>query len=107
MTIASNGLPLFECLGLPGYAVTKFGDVYRYHNGGWEKRKLQKDKDGYLELTIRGVHYKVHRLIYEAIIGKIPSSLEVDHINRDRADNDISNIRLCSHKEQWGLKHSS
>lgn len=47
----------------------------------------------------RGKHLKVHQLVALAFIGPQPtSSHTVDHINRDRSDNRIGNLR-------WASKH--
>ncbi len=43
-------------------------------------------------------HY-VHRLVAEAFIGPIPSDMVVDHVNHDKTDNRLENLRLVSRKE--------
>ena len=50
------------------------------------------DKDGYLIIKIKGKQYKAHRLVYAYFHGKFPE-LEIDHINRQRTDNRIENLR--------------
>lgn len=37
-----------------------------------------------------------HRLVYEYFNGKIPQGMEIDHINGDRSDNRIENLRLVT-----------
>ena len=51
------------------------------------------DKD-YKACTLDGVNYRIHRLKYEAFVGEIPEGLIVDHINRNRLDNRLENLRL-------------
>ena len=41
----------------------------------------------------------VHRLVYETFVGEIPSGFEIDHINRNRLDNRLENLRVVTHKE--------
>ena len=50
------------------------------------------DKDGYLIIKIKGKQYKAHRLVYAYFNGRFPT-MEIDHINRDRLDNRIENLR--------------
>lgn len=41
----------------------------------------------------------VHRLVFEMFVGPISDDLEIDHINGDRSDNRLSNLRVVSHSE--------
>lgn len=40
--------------------------------------------------------YLEHRLVWEFHNGPIPSGMEIDHINRDRSDNRLENLRVVS-----------
>lgn len=53
------------------------------------------DKDGYLIIKISSRQYKAHRLAWFLYYGEFPQ-MEIDHINRDRADNRIANLRLST-----------
>jgi hypothetical protein len=57
--------------------------------------------DGYVQVKLNCVQYKKHRII---AIHFIPNDLpliktEVDHINHDKTDYHLSNLRWVSHKE--------
>ena len=54
-------------------------------------------KNGYIQTKIKGKHLLVHRLIYIYHHGEIEH--QVDHINNDRTDNRIENLRDVTHKE--------
>jgi len=56
-------------------------------------------KDGYRQLMISGRLYQEHRLAWLFVYGALPPSRMMDHINRDRSDNRISNLRLCTESQ--------
>jgi hypothetical protein len=53
-----------------------------------------RHSNGYTEIKVDGVIYMAHRLVWLFVHGYIPPR-EVDHINRVRDDNKISNLRLA------------
>lgn len=59
--------------------------------------------DGYQRvcLCIKGKkkHFRVATLVFEAFNGPIPESKELDHINGERTDNRLENLRVVSHLE--------
>ena len=60
---------------------------------------------GYVVLTIDGVSYKAHRLIYLIFHGVIPN--DIDHINGITNDNRIANLRSVSKTENQRNKKLS
>ena len=54
--------------------------------------------EGYIRVTFKGELYYAHRLAWFLFYGKWPSG-DIDHINRDKSDNRISNLRDVSHKD--------
>jgi hypothetical protein len=42
---------------------------------------------------------RVHRVVYEAFVGNIPEGLEIDHIDGDKHNNDITNLRAINRSE--------
>lgn len=53
------------------------------------------DNYGYRRIGIDGRQYKAHRLAWAFAHGAMPSE-EIDHVNGDRDDNRIANLRLAS-----------
>jgi len=54
--------------------------------------------DGYRAVKINSRNYQEHRLAWLYIHGTFPSN-QIDHINRIRVDNRISNLRLATNME--------
>ena len=52
--------------------------------------------DGYVCIAWKGRHVLAHRAIWIIENGSIPDGVFIDHINQNRRDNRISNLRLCS-----------
>ena len=51
---------------------------------------------GYRQVGIATKIYHVHRLVVETFIGEIPDGMEVDHIDRDRSNNALNNLRIVT-----------
>lgn len=52
---------------------------------------------GYLRVNIGGKRYSAHRIIWVMVHGEWPD--EIDHINGDRADNRLCNLRAVTRQE--------
>lgn len=50
----------------------------------------------YLVTRFKGKNHKVHRIIFEMFYGPIPMDYQIDHINGNRNDNRIENLRLAT-----------
>lgn len=53
------------------------------------------DKDGYRLVSLDGARYRAHRLAWLYVHGVMPC-FDIDHINGQRADNRIANLRDVS-----------
>lgn len=96
------------------YEVSNCGRVrsLNYHRSG-ETRflSLWKNKGGYLrtKLSKDGKENKVlvHRLVWEAFRGKIPTGLQINHLDENKENNNILNLELCTVKKNanWGTRN--
>ena len=81
------------------HSTTRNGTPYSCEISGREL-KLRKDKDGYLRFNtvIDGKHSTilVHRLIASTFLGPRPEGLVVDHLDRDKTNNNVENLRYVS-----------
>lgn len=69
----------------------------RRHRHGLRHSEVGKtagriDAKGYRVVTFRQKKYKAHRLVWLYVNGHFPFG-EIDHINRNRSDNRIENLR--------------
>ena len=55
-------------------------------------------RSGYRRISINKSLYQEHRLVWILFNGDIPEEYQIDHINQDRTDNRIENLRLVSHR---------
>lgn len=58
------------------------------------------DRGGYYRFHVNGKTRKIHRLIAETFIENSMNKPSVDHIDRNRTNNDVSNLRWADYVEQ-------
>jgi hypothetical protein len=55
--------------------------------------------NGYRHILVDGRRHKAHRIIWVMNRGEIPSGKEIDHADRNHANNRLENLRLATHAE--------
>lgn len=106
------------------YQISTFGNVKskeRYTNTGIKNQKkcLRKEKILKQQIDKKGYHYvrlyndngwkyfKVHILVAKTFIKNVNNEPTVDHIDRDKNNNNVNNLRWCSYKEQENNKNKT
>ena len=88
------------------YEVSNLGKVkaIKWHRGEEEKEmRPYTTYKGYLRLRLtkngKGKQFQIHRLVAEAFIPNPENKPYIDHINTDRTDNRVENLRWVTNKE--------
>ena len=90
----------------PAIRVSTMGRIQRYSRGKWDVRRSvnpNKTSGGYCFVaTVSKVSMLLHRIIMLTFVGPDadPTKMTVDHVNRNRSDNRLSNLRWASTVEQ-------
>ncbi len=86
--------------GSPGYQVSSDGQV-RVHrgSGGRILKQSKNSRSGYMTAHIRRVTKNVHSLVATTFLGPMPRGQEVNHIDRDRANNRSINLEYVTRQE--------
>jgi hypothetical protein len=85
------------------YLVSDQGRIFSNHKKTRGFLRLIRKRDGYLAVNLCGPSGRkmlaVHRLVLDAFAGPAPEGTEASHLDGDRANNAISNLRYEKHSE--------
>jgi hypothetical protein len=76
-----------------GYFIRKHSKQCPWLSG---KRTGSVATKGYRLLYINNKYYMEHRIAWVVVYGAIPFGMTIDHINGDKGDNRIANLRLAT-----------
>lgn len=85
------------------YEISDYGCVRSRHGGKVRYLKCKKSKHGYIEVPLskngKKNFFYVHRLVYTAFNGPIPEGMQIDHIDGNKENNALSNLRVVTPRE--------
>lgn len=79
-----------------GFLVSNFGRI-EFKSG--LRSYGSKQNRGYMHVNYKKTKYLVHRLVLEAFVGSCPENMECDHIDRNRTNNHLTNLRWVTRSE--------
>ncbi len=88
-------------ISVRGEVLKRYPRSYRY--GGrrdfYEFVNVKPNASGYLQVNIpvRNTTDLVHRLVAETFLDNPQGYNEIDHINHNKLDNSVTNLRYCTH----------
>ena len=83
------------------YEVSNLGRVRNAWNGKILKQTTNRKGYKCVTLYIGGQKFskRVHRLVAESFNAVIPEGMDVNHIDGDKSNNELSNLEFCTRKE--------
>lgn len=77
-------------------------DGHFYHKYDSPRRKAgqragYKNANGYIFVCLGPQKFNAHRVAFYSVYGYLPKC--IDHVNGDKTDNRIDNLRACTHSE--------
>lgn len=80
--------------GQPNFMINKKGKVINLNT---RNILIPQNRNGYLRVNLNNSRYSLHILVWETFNNqKIPQGMQIDHIDGDKANNDLQNLRLVN-----------
>jgi hypothetical protein len=85
------------------YAVDDAGNVFSFKCGKCKKLNVLSNGRGYHIVFLckdgKQKAHKVHRLVAKTFLDDYSEDLQVDHIDNDRLNNKLENLRMVTHQQ--------
>jgi hypothetical protein len=89
------------------YTINQQGEVYSTKWGYLKQLKPQRasqSRKGYVQIRLFNEEYPkgrlqyIHRLVWETFKGEIPKGMEIDHMDNNPMNNNLSNLQLITRR---------
>lgn len=98
----SNWRPVY---GVNGFMVSSTGKVVNIKT---KNILVEQDRHGYKRINLGNKRYSLHILVWEAFNEqKVPNGLQIDHIDGNKSNNCLSNLRLVNSSENMKNAYSN
>ena len=90
--------------------ILRYSEMNRYQLiKGWSEVKGNINNVGYVRIRLNGKSCKKHRIVGYAFLGLDinNSKQQIDHIDRNKLNNNMNNLRIVSHQENQFNKVSN
>lgn len=101
----------FPIKGFSNYMASNLGNIksINYKRSGKTQILKPHDTGGYLQTMLKSdngkyMTVKVHKIVTLAFLGERQKQQEVNHIDGNKHNNNISNLEYCSHSDN--IKHA-
>jgi hypothetical protein len=85
-----------KIIGYDNYECSNLGNIKNSKTSRILKKYLCTN--GYLAVCLKNEKIRIHRLIGKTFLDNPDNFLIIDHIDRDKTNNNINNLRWCSYK---------
>lgn len=88
----------------PEYLVDTKGNVFSTRTNKFLSHRTNERgyKRTQLRIDNKKINFFIHRLVWETYVGPIPEGKWIDHIDRVRDNNDLSNLRVLTQQQnRW------
>lgn len=109
--ISYEGIDFYPIPNIEKYYISKCGKVLSTKNKKYRIMKLRITDEGYLRLDLfinkKPANKKIHRLLAMTFLHDFDEKLQVDHIDGDRLNNNLSNLRMVTASNNQRNRKSS
>lgn len=80
---------------------------WKFKNGNTRVNFGRDNGLGYRQVQVNGRLVYLHRFIWQFVNGSIPDDMQIDHIDGDKSNNKLDNLRLVTKSQNMQNQHRS